>query len=142
MQIGWCTLATPFTSDRGVGDDETSYAYDGFRVKRWNHDSVTYGDKWAAGDVIGTLINFDSKEISFYRNEKSLGVAFKNIKTGPNMAYFPSISLGEGQRVVFNFGLRPFCYNINLLNHGIAINAMNEPDCLIKNYYQTGNYLL
>jgi hypothetical protein len=88
------------------------------------------------------LINFDAKEISFYRNDKSLGVAFKNLKTGPNMAYFPSISLGESQRAVFNFGLRPFSYNINLLNVGVAIHAMNEPDCLIKNYYQTGSYLL
>ena len=32
MQIGWCTLATPFVHDRGVGDDDTSYAFDGFRV--------------------------------------------------------------------------------------------------------------
>ena len=32
MQIGWCTLATPFVYDRGVGDDDTSYAYDGCRV--------------------------------------------------------------------------------------------------------------
>lgn len=63
MQIGWCTLATPFTSDKGVGDDDTSYAYDGFRVKRWNQDSHNYGEKWAAGDVIGTLINFESKEV-------------------------------------------------------------------------------
>lgn len=31
MQIGWCTLATPFMAENGVGDDETSYAYDGFR---------------------------------------------------------------------------------------------------------------
>lgn len=36
MQIGWCTLATPFVSENGVGDDETSYAFDGFRVKKWN----------------------------------------------------------------------------------------------------------
>jgi Kip1 ubiquitination-promoting complex protein 1 len=36
MQIGWCTLATPFLHDNGVGDDPTSYAYDGNRVKKWN----------------------------------------------------------------------------------------------------------
>lgn len=39
MQIGWCTLATPFVQDKGVGDDETSYAFDGHRIKRWNHTS-------------------------------------------------------------------------------------------------------
>jgi Kip1 ubiquitination-promoting complex protein 1 len=36
MQIGWSTLATPFMPENGVGDDETSYAYDGFRIKKWN----------------------------------------------------------------------------------------------------------
>lgn len=109
MQLGWCTFGTPFTHDRGVGDDPTSYAYDGFRLKKWNHEESSYGEGWAAGDIIGTLIDFDSKEITFYRNDKCLGVAFKRIKTGPNMAYFPAISLAGGQRVVFNFGaLQPF----------------------------------
>jgi Kip1 ubiquitination-promoting complex protein 1 len=44
MQIGWCTLATPFTSENGVGDDETSYAYDGMRVKKWNVQSSDFGE--------------------------------------------------------------------------------------------------
>jgi Kip1 ubiquitination-promoting complex protein 1 len=44
MQIGWCTLATPLMTDRGVGDDETSFAYDGFRVKKWNLESTDYGE--------------------------------------------------------------------------------------------------
>jgi len=118
MQIGWCTLATPFTSDKGVGYDDTSYAYDGLRVKRWNQDSHTYGEKWAPGDVIGTLINFETKELQFFRNDSPLGVAFKNIKIGPNLAYFPAISLAEGQRVIFNFGLRPFRYRGVNLTHG------------------------
>jgi len=39
MQIGWCTLATPFSHENGVGDEETSYAFDGARVKKWNGDS-------------------------------------------------------------------------------------------------------
>jgi Kip1 ubiquitination-promoting complex protein 1 len=111
MQIGWCTLATPFTRENGVGDDETSYAFDGYRVKKWNVQSSDYGEHWAVGDVIGTLIDFNMKEITFYRNDKSLGVAFKNIKIGPNMAYFPAIFMSENQQVEFNFGLRPFFYN-------------------------------
>jgi len=88
-----------------MGDSDNSYAYDGYRVKKWNENSTTYGENWSAGDVIGTLIDFEAKEISFFRNDKSLGVAFKRIKTGPNMAYFPAISFSKGQRVVFNFGL-------------------------------------
>jgi Kip1 ubiquitination-promoting complex protein 1 len=53
-----------------VGDDDTSYAYDGYRVKKWNLDSHRYGEQWTAGDVIGTLIDFTKKEISFFRNDK------------------------------------------------------------------------
>jgi Kip1 ubiquitination-promoting complex protein 1 len=44
--------------DRGVGDDDTSYAYDGCRVKKWNNENSAYGEKWAPGDIIGTLIDF------------------------------------------------------------------------------------
>lgn len=43
MQIGWCTLATPFNNENGVGDDATSFSYDGFRMKKWNRVSITYG---------------------------------------------------------------------------------------------------
>jgi Kip1 ubiquitination-promoting complex protein 1 len=39
VQLGWCTLATPFGPEYGVGDDETSYAYDGLRIKKWNSAS-------------------------------------------------------------------------------------------------------
>jgi len=46
----------------------------------------------------------DKREITFYRNDENLGVAFRGIKVGPNMAYFPGVSLANGQRVVFNFG--------------------------------------
>lgn len=79
--------------ENGIGDDSTSFAYDGQRRLKWNMNSSPYGESWTHGDIIGARINFKNKEISFYRNNKNLGVAFKNIKTGPNMAYFPSISM-------------------------------------------------
>ena len=93
MQIGWSTLQTPFNSERGVGDDQTSYAYDGYRIKKWNKESLAYGEAWAVGDIIGTLIDFDRKVIKFWRNNKNLGVAFSNIPVGPNLVYFPACSL-------------------------------------------------
>lgn len=56
-------MQTPFTAQRGVGDDATSYAYDGYRIKKWNNDDLTYGDAWSVGDIIGTLIDFEKKSI-------------------------------------------------------------------------------
>ena len=93
MQIGFCSLQTAFTSHRGVGDDKTSYAFDGYRIKKWNDNNLAYGAAWTIGDVIGSLIDFEAKTITFYRNSKSLGVAFTNLKVGENHVYFPSISM-------------------------------------------------
>lgn len=44
QQLGWSTLACPFTSDAGVGDAEDSYAYDGKRQKKWNIEDHDYGE--------------------------------------------------------------------------------------------------
>lgn len=62
-------------------------------MKKWNKVDESYGEAWAAGDIIGTLIDLDRRDITFWRNEKCLDVAFRNIKVGPNMAYFPAISM-------------------------------------------------
>lgn len=82
MQIGWSQLQTPFTLHNGVGDCPLSYSYDGYRVKKWNRENLAYGEAWSIGDIIGTLIDFDEKRISFWRNNKELGTAFTNIRVG------------------------------------------------------------
>lgn len=43
MQIGWCSINTTFNSSDGVGDSNNSYAYDGFRVEKWNVDHTNFG---------------------------------------------------------------------------------------------------
>lgn len=83
-----------------------------------------------AGDIIGTLIDLKNGEISYWRNEKFLGVAFKNVPIGPNYAYFPSLTLEKNQHVIVNFGLRPFH-----IRHSFTIMAINEPTCFINNYF-------
>lgn len=104
MQIGWCSINTNFDQNNGVGDSSNSYAYDGYRVEKWNVEHTDFGQRWAVGDVIGTLINFNTSEILYWRNSIFLGVAFTSINTGPNRAYFPAASLQQGQRLHFNFG--------------------------------------
>ena len=99
QQIGWAPLSCPFTAEEGVGDAPDSYAYDGKRVKKWHVRPQAYGDAWATGDMIGSCIDLDSGEISFYRNGRPLGVAFKGIKTiSAGLAYFPSVSLSHAEK--------------------------------------------
>lgn len=77
-----------------MGDDKTSYAYDGARRCKWhNAQEEAFGDFWAMGDVIGTLLDLDRGEILYWRNKKYLGVAFCKVPKGPNIAYFPAVSL-------------------------------------------------
>ncbi|KAK6150498.1 hypothetical protein DH2020_015430 [Rehmannia glutinosa] len=113
QQIGWATIACPFTDHKGVGDADDSFAYDGKRVSKWNKEAEPYGQSWVVGDVIGCCIDLDCDEILFYRNGISLGVAFGGIrKMVPGLGYYPAISLSQGERCELNFGGHPFKYPI------------------------------
>ena len=87
MQIGWATLQTRGLPTKGVGDSFDSFAYDGHRVFKWNGGSEAYGESWEIGDIIGCYLNFANREISFSRNGKSLGIAFKNVPIGEASFY-------------------------------------------------------
>lgn len=52
-------------------------------------------------------------QLIFYRNGKSMGTAFNNIRRGPGIAYFPAASLAYGENIVTNFGATPFQYPID-----------------------------
>ncbi|CAL8088738.1 unnamed protein product [Orchesella dallaii] len=110
MQIGWATLETKFSQEKGVGDTIDSYAYDGNRLRKWNKTTSPYGETWQAGDIIGCCIDLDEGKIDFYRNGKPLGTAFSNIRRGPGVAYFPAASLAYGENIVSNFGATPLQY--------------------------------
>ena len=113
QQIGWATLSCVFNREEGVGDGEDSYAFDGKRVKKWSMDAANYGQAWAPGDVIGCCADFDDGELVFYRNGKSMGTAFRDVRTlKPELGYFPAISLSEDERCTLNFGTQPFYFPI------------------------------
>lgn len=110
-QIGFCQLRTEFTTHNGVGDDDSSYAYDGYRNVIWHKEKKKYGELWNVGDVVGCGIDFNEKKIEFFLNGKSLGVAFTDIPVGENIAYFPGVSSSADEKITFNFGKTPFFYN-------------------------------
>ena len=78
MQIGWCSdgFAPDAARNKGVGDDESSWAFDGCRLLlRWNKNHKPWGKKpWKEADVVGCLLNLDESEMQFSINGKLLKV--------------------------------------------------------------------
>lgn len=89
-----------------------SYAYDGNRVRKWNVSTHKYGEPWLSGDIIGSTIDLEEGTICFYRNGKSLGVAFEKISMGPGIVYFPTVSLAFAENLTTNFGTTPMRYPV------------------------------
>lgn len=112
MQVGWAMAGCSFSSEIGVGDTIKSYAYDGNRTRKWNVSTNTYGESWLSGDIIGSTIDLDKGTICFYRNGRSLGLAFTDIQMGPGHAYFPAVSLAFNEILIANFGGTPFKYPV------------------------------
>lgn len=95
----------------GVGDVMPSWAFDGARRrKRTRQISNMYGQRWKAGDMVGVLLDIETKEISFSLNGQDLGPAF-TLNDDEVKGLYPAASLHFGQAVVFNFGRAPFEYN-------------------------------
>lgn len=114
MQIGFCQFHTKFERERGVGDDETSYAFDGYRLKTWHKEQKDYGKMWDIGDIIGVTIDLnEGNKIEYYLNGEKLGEAFNNVTTGPNVAYFAGASMSKEEKMSFNFGIKEFKYKYN-----------------------------
>jgi hypothetical protein len=135
-QIGWCQMTTPFRTKDGVGDDKTSYAYDGYRTCKWHKEKERYGQNWDIGDVIGVCINLDDRKIEFFHNGISQGIAFEEIATGPNKAYFPGISISKNEKVLFNFGGQKMLYNYQ------GYEPIDIPKSMYTNSYQVTSQLL
>ena len=72
MQIGFCQLITPFSRHGGVGDDISSFAFDGYRKVKWNRDKKDFGRIWDVGDVLGVCIDMDSKFIEYSKTFESM----------------------------------------------------------------------
>ena len=49
-QIGWTTLHTKFSETIGLGDEPTSYGFDGYRRCSLNVNQVDFGELWDSGN--------------------------------------------------------------------------------------------
>jgi hypothetical protein len=134
MQIGFCQVITQFTRHAGVGDDITSYGFDGYRKCKWNGEKKEFGKIWDVGDVLGVCIDMDNKIIEYFLNGEYIGTAFNNIPKGENVAFFPGVSLSRGESCLFNFGQLPFKYSYkNYKSFDIPMSKVNGTDQIVSN---------
>ncbi|XP_017143160.1 E3 ubiquitin-protein ligase RNF123 [Drosophila miranda] len=112
MQMGWASSTCQFNENSGVGDTKLSYGYDGSKQQIWHISTKKYGDKWQIGDIIGVTLDVDKELIEYYRNGRSMGVAFNKLEKGPGITFYAAISLGYTQGIQANFGNRPFVYPV------------------------------
>lgn len=95
---------------QGLGRDSVSWGWDGYNCQKTNAGKTeSFGsDSWRVGDVIGVLVDLDSRKISYYKNGNSLGVAFTDVPKEHFL--YPACSLKRYQKVTYNFGKTPFAY--------------------------------
>lgn len=108
---------------QGVGDHYHSWAFDGYRCKKWNISCTNYGKRWKKGDVIGCLMDMDLMELRFSLNGEDLGSAFTSFANMNDFTaessfncFFPVISLNNRQAIRYNFGQQAFRYPPNLID--------------------------
>lgn len=96
-------------SVEGVGDDAYGWSIDGSRGRGTrNHVEQTayFADRkcWKIGDVLGVAIDCDTRQIEYFLNGQSLGVAFRKISIGDGL--IPAFSLSLKQKLALNFGAK------------------------------------
>jgi hypothetical protein len=107
MQVGITpanTSNTTYTGDNGYG-----YRHDG--NKQGLTSASSYGDSYAANDVVGIAFDADGGNLYFYKNgvaQDSGTAAFTSIDTSKHWRFSVS-HLNSGAGLV-NFGQRPFAY--------------------------------
>lgn len=94
------------------GWDKQSYGYHGDDGHSFNSSGTgqPYGPTFTTGDIIGCGYNLVEGTCFYTKNGLNLGVAFPDL---PNVPLYPTVGLQTpGEEVEANFGMEPFCYDI------------------------------
>jgi ATP-dependent RNA helicase DDX1 len=102
-RLGWSTMAAHLE----IGKDVHGYGYGGTGMKSFGGQFTEYGGKFGKGDVVGCLVDWNKKEISYSVNGVDKGVAFTIGETIAGAVLFPAVLL-KGSSVILNFGESPF----------------------------------
>ncbi|KAI8922040.1 ran-binding protein 9-like protein [Powellomyces hirtus] len=118
--IGLCTQSVQL--NRLPGWEDSSWGYHGDDGQTFcgsgpgrAGEGRPYGPVFTTGDVIGCVVNFMNKSISFTKNGVWLGVAFPNAVDTAKLdgGLFPSVGLRTpGEIVEANFGQHRFQFDI------------------------------
>ena len=96
-RVGWSTASAKLD----VGTDNQSWGFGGTGKKSHARKFITYGRAFGKGDVLGCVLDLQSRVVSFRLNGEDCGEAFK--LPGTDQVYFPAVVLKNAQ-MSFNFG--------------------------------------
>lgn len=70
MKVGWMDVCA--MPDIRLGEDDKSFGFDGFLVKKWHQGAEHYGREWKVGDIVGCFLDLNDRTISFSINGELL----------------------------------------------------------------------
>jgi hypothetical protein len=97
-----------------AGTSDYTYWGSGGGVLIWGNNSrVAYGTNTGVGDIVGVAVDLDNRQVTFYRNGVSQGVAYTSAKL-PAGTYYPFVSDPYGYNLsttmTVNFGQNALTY--------------------------------
>uniref|UniRef100_A0A6B2E557 ATP-dependent RNA helicase n=1 Tax=Phlebotomus kandelakii TaxID=1109342 RepID=A0A6B2E557_9DIPT len=102
-RVGWSTQA----ANLDLGTCKYGFGFGGTGKKSNSRQFDDYGEAFGINDVIGCLLDLQSSEVSFMKNGKHLGVAFKVPDFLRTEAFYPAVVLKNAE-MLFNFGEEAF----------------------------------
>ncbi|KAJ3251498.1 Ran-binding protein 9 [Boothiomyces macroporosus] len=97
------------TSTKLPGIEEGTFGYFAQDGKKYNVKNASYGPTYTTGDVIGCIVDFGNRNISFTKNGILLGIAFKDF---PQLLYPCVGTRTPGEIIKANFGREEFKFDI------------------------------
>lgn len=128
-RVGWSSEK----ASHDLGTDKFSYGFGGTGKKSNSKQFTDYGEPFGINDVIGCLLDLQKGEVSFTKNGKNLGVAFRIHELMKNETLYPAVVLKNAE-MLFNFGETDFKHS---LPDGFVAVSKGDKDKVKANPFET-----